>query len=91
MAKCESCKSEFLTEADPHIIRPTPQGYKLYCYCHIKGFDEVGGKIKELEDINADLLKTLKELTEPFPDNLNMDDLAEHNKMIREHYNLEAR
>jgi transposase-like protein len=86
---CASCKSEFLTEADPYVVRPTKDGYKLYCYCMIKGFEEVN-PLKELERINADLLNTLKELTEPFTEYLNMDDLAEHNKMIREHYNLDA-
>ena len=41
IASCESCGKDFLTEADPHVVRPTKNGYKLYCYCHIKGFDEV--------------------------------------------------
>jgi hypothetical protein len=41
IASCESCGEDFLTESDPHVVRPTKNGYKLYCYCHIKGFDEV--------------------------------------------------
>jgi len=38
---CTACKSEFLTEEDPYVVKPTKDGYKLYCYCMIKGFDEI--------------------------------------------------
>jgi hypothetical protein len=62
IATCESCGSDFLTEADPHVIRPTPQGYKLYCYCHIKGFDEVRDKLQSLEAEKAELEKKLEKL-----------------------------
>ena len=55
IASCESCGNDFLTESDPHVVRPTPRGNKLYCYCHIKGFDEVENKMKELEAENAKL------------------------------------
>lgn len=51
---CESCGKDFLTEADPYVVKPTPNGRKLYCFCHIKGFDEVGKKIKKLEQKLAD-------------------------------------
>ena len=55
LENCESCGKDFLTEADPYVVRPTPSGRKLYCYCHIKGFDEIGGKIKELEQKLSDM------------------------------------
>ena len=55
MYSCESCGNDFLTESDPHVVRPTRQGNKLYCYCHIKGFDEVENKIKELQAENLRL------------------------------------
>jgi hypothetical protein len=38
---CELCGSDFLTEADPYVVRPTPSGVKLYCYCQIKSFEEM--------------------------------------------------
>jgi hypothetical protein len=41
IATCHACKSDFLTEADAYVVRPTPNGVLLYCYCQIKGFDEV--------------------------------------------------
>jgi hypothetical protein len=46
---CELCGSDFLTEADPYVVRPTPTGVKLYCVCQIKGFEEMKGaeKLKE--------------------------------------------
>lgn len=56
---CELCKSEFLTEADPYVVRPTPQGYKLYCYCQIKGFDEID-PLKTLKARVEKLEKTLR-------------------------------
>jgi hypothetical protein len=61
IASCESCGEDFLTESDPHVVRPTRQGYKLYCYCHIKGFDEVNGKIEYLE---TKLAESEKQLTD---------------------------
>lgn len=62
LEKCNSCGSEFLTEADPYIVRPTKDGLKLYCSCYIVGhnqFDHVD-KIKELEAKNAKLEKKLE-------------------------------
>lgn len=53
---CELCGNDFLTEADPYVVRPTPKGVKLYCYCQIKGFDEMDAlkslrnRINELEE-----------------------------------------
>lgn len=38
---CESCGADILTEADPHVVRPTPQGYKFYCSCGIKDSPKV--------------------------------------------------
>lgn len=35
---CAGCGREFLTEADPHVVRPTRNGYLMYCYCQIQGF-----------------------------------------------------
>ena len=60
IAACESCGEDFLTEADPHVIRPTKNGYKLYCYCHIKGFDEVKSLGNNLKDENKKLREALK-------------------------------
>jgi hypothetical protein len=56
---CTLCKREFLTEADPYVVRPTPQGYKLYCFCQIKGFDEVTSAV---EEIKKDLRHVIKDL-----------------------------
>lgn len=36
---CELCQSQFLTEADPHVIIPGPEP-KIYCYCQIKGNEQ---------------------------------------------------
>ena len=60
--KCSSCGSEFLTEADPYIVRPTKDGVKLYCSCYIVGhnqFDHVD-KIHDLEAKNGELEKNLE-------------------------------
>ena len=62
LEKCSSCGSEFLTEADPYIVRPTKDGIKLYCSCYIIGhnqFDHVD-KIKELEAKNVELENRLE-------------------------------
>jgi hypothetical protein len=70
LEKCNSCGSEFLTEADPYIVRPTKDGLKLYCSCYIVGhnqFDHVD-KIKELETKNAELEKKLVEAEKAFED-----------------------
>ena len=32
---CDACGEDFLTEADPYVVWPTPNGRKLYCQCHI--------------------------------------------------------
>jgi hypothetical protein len=56
IASCESCGEDFLTESDPHVVRPTKNGYKFYCYCHIKGFDEV----KTKSDKKDEEIKSLK-------------------------------
>ena len=57
--KCELCGSEFLTEADPYVVRPTPTGVRLYCLCQIKGFEEMKGaeKLKEENNKLRDALK----------------------------------
>jgi hypothetical protein len=53
---CKICGSDFLTEADAYVVRPTSEGVDLYCYCQIKGFDEVSAvkhlkeKINKLEE-----------------------------------------
>ena len=56
---CELCGSDFLTEADPYVVRPTPNGLKLYCMCQIKGFEEMKGAEK-LQAKNAELEKKLE-------------------------------
>lgn len=59
--ECASCGQSFLTEADPYVVRPTPQGNKLYCYCHIRGFEEVGGIVAKLESELAEVKERLVE------------------------------
>jgi hypothetical protein len=56
---CESCGENFLTEADPYVVRPTSKGYKLYCCCHIKGFDEVKSMKDKIEAENKKLREAL--------------------------------
>lgn len=60
IASCESCGEDFLTESDPHVVRPTKNGYKLYCYCHIKGFDEVKSTTDRLKAENKKLREALR-------------------------------
>ena len=55
---CELCGNDFLTEADPYVVRPTHQGVKLYCYCMIKG-DEMKAAEK-LKEENKKLVEALK-------------------------------
>lgn len=60
---CELCGSDFLTEADPYVVRPTSSGVKLYCYCQIKGFDELDVVIiKRLKSENEQLKRLVQEL-----------------------------
>jgi hypothetical protein len=60
---CELCGSDFLTEADPYVVRPTPSGVKLYCYCQIKGFEEMDViVIKRLKAENEELRQTVDKL-----------------------------
>ena len=56
---CELCGNDFLTEADPYVVRPTPTGVKLYCVCQIKGFEEMKGAEK-LKEENKKLVEALK-------------------------------
>ena len=56
---CELCGSDFLTEADPYVVRPAPTGVKLYCVCQIKGFEEMKGAEK-LKEENKKLVDALK-------------------------------
>lgn len=61
---CSLCGSDFLTEADPYIVRPTPSGVKLYCCCQIKGFEEMDiVVIKRLRAENDELREALAKLT----------------------------
>lgn len=61
---CSLCGSDFLTEADPYVVRPTGSGVKLYCYCQIKGFDEMDVVvIKRLRAENDELRETIDKLT----------------------------
>jgi cell shape-determining protein MreC len=53
---CELCGSDFLTEADPHVIRPTSRGYLHYCSCMIIGHDQISG-IDKLQAENIELKK----------------------------------
>lgn len=64
IATCESCGRDFLTEADPHVVRPTPQGYKLYCYCQIKGFEEVKPGLESIYSLKKPNPEALDEVIE---------------------------
>lgn len=60
---CELCGSDFLTEADPYVVRPTSSGVKLYCYCQIKSFEEMDiVVIKRLKAENEELRQTVDRL-----------------------------
>lgn len=62
---CELCGRDFLTEADPYVVRPTCTGVKLYCVCQIKGLEEMKGaeKLKEKnEKLRAEIAKLIKQL-----------------------------
>lgn len=58
---CELCGSDFLTEADPYIVRPTRTGVKLYCVCQIRGFEEMKGAEK-LKEENKKLVEALTKI-----------------------------
>jgi hypothetical protein len=55
IATCSLCGSDFLTEADPYIVRPTPQGVKLVCGCQIKGLAQADKLFEELTKLRAAL------------------------------------
>jgi len=63
LERCCACNSEFLTEADPYIVRPTKDGIKLYCSCYIVGYNQFDyvDKIKELESIILEKDKVIME------------------------------
>jgi hypothetical protein len=56
---CELCGNEFLTEADPYVVRNTPQGQKYYCSCMIINHDQVSG-IDKLQAENKKLREALE-------------------------------
>ena len=56
---CELCKRDFLTEADPHVIRPTSKGYLHYCSCMIINHDQISG-IEKLQTENKKLREALE-------------------------------
>lgn len=62
---CELCGSDFLTEADPYVVRPDPTGVKLYCVCQIRGFEEMKGTEK-LREENEKLKEENKKLKDAY-------------------------
>lgn len=62
---CELCGNEFLTEADPYVVRNTPQGQKYYCSCMIINHDQVSG-IDKLQAENKKLKNALEVAFEDF-------------------------
>jgi len=58
---CELCGNEFLTEADPYVVRNTPQGERYYCSCMIINHDQVSG-IDKLQAENKALRKMIHDL-----------------------------
>lgn len=60
LENCHLCKGDFLTEADPYIVRPTPHGVKLYCSCMIVGHDQLSG-IEKLQAENKKLREALED------------------------------
>ena len=66
---CELCGNDFLTEADPYVVRSTPTGVKLYCVCQIKGFEEMKGAEK-LKEENKKLVEALKFYINSAPDGM---------------------
>lgn len=61
---CRACKQDFLTEADPYVVRPTPQGYMLYCSCMIVGHGQVSG-LDKLHDRIAALEQLAEMVIDP--------------------------
>jgi hypothetical protein len=59
---CELCGNEFLTEADPYVVRNTPQGQKYYCSCMIINHDQVSG-IDKLQAENKKLREALNDIS----------------------------
>lgn len=62
---CELCGSDFLTEADAYVVRPTPKGYRHYCSCMIINHDQVNGIDKVSEEnkvLKSILLEVSKQL-----------------------------
>lgn len=54
MATCDLCGNEFLTEADPYVVSPTRDGYKLYCYCMVKKFRKKIDPISHFDTLITD-------------------------------------
>ncbi len=51
MVTCNMCETEFLTEADPHVIIPSSKGYLPNCGCYFtKPLQEQNRKMKEFLD-----------------------------------------
>jgi hypothetical protein len=76
---CELCGNEFLTEADPYVVRNTPQGERYYCSCMIINHDQVSG-IDKLQAENKTLRKMIHDLVITVMDS----DIAERLKEIDE-------
>jgi hypothetical protein len=76
---CELCGNEFLTEADPYVVRNTPQGERYYCSCMIINHDQVSG-IDKLQAENKTLRKMIHDLVITVMDS----DMAERLKEIDE-------
>jgi hypothetical protein len=58
---CELCGNDFLTEADPYVVRNTHQGQKYYCSCMISNHDQISG-IDKLQAENKKLRKIIHDL-----------------------------
>ncbi len=70
---CSLCGSDFLTEADPYIVRPTPQGRKLICGCQIKNLhqaDSLAIKLSSRDAVIKDLVEVVRFYADPLSYNL---------------------
>jgi transcriptional regulator with PAS, ATPase and Fis domain len=82
IVSCELCGEDFLTESDCYVVRPTPKGNKLYCYCQIRNFEEMSA-MEKLQAENAFLKENING-TKIKQMNDRIEDLLAENKKLRE-------
>lgn len=44
---CKLCSEDFLTEANPYVVIPSPGGIELHCLCHYRKLEIENAQLRD--------------------------------------------